>query len=131
MLAACVAGPIDRARAQAPAAQDEAPSQAANQPQIEEDAEIRRLVETMDKAEKAVADAKDRDERLAQLRGAAEGILADSTRIAEALRPRLADVKSQIERLGPAPAKDAPPEAPAVAAERARQIGRASCRERV
>ena len=34
--------------------------------------------------------------------------------------PQLAAVKSQIEKLGPPPAKDAPPEAAAIAAERAR-----------
>jgi small-conductance mechanosensitive channel len=37
-----------------------------------------------------------------------------------ALRPRLASVATQIEKLGPPPGKDAPPEAPAISAERAR-----------
>ena len=47
-----------------------------------------------------------------------KGSSTSSTATAEALRPQLAEVKSQIERLGPPP-KDQP-EAPTIAAERAR-----------
>jgi small-conductance mechanosensitive channel len=86
----------------------------------ETDASIRNLVQSMDKAERGVAQAKDREDELGQLRGEVEGILSESSRIAETLRPRLAGVKTQTEKLGPLPGKDAPPEAPAVAAERAR-----------
>ena len=50
----------------------------------------------------------------------------NSVDTAEKLRPQLAAVRSQIERLGPAPGKDAPPEAPAIAAERARLTALAS-----
>jgi small-conductance mechanosensitive channel len=80
------------------------------------------LVEAMDRAEKSVAQSKDREEDLGRLRAEVEGILTESTRIADALRPRLAEVKTQIEKLGPAPAKDAPAEAAAIAAERSRLL---------
>ncbi len=81
---------------------------------------IPKLVEGIDKAEKGVAQAKDREEDLGRLRGEVEAILSESTQIAETLRPRLAGVRIQIEKLGPPPGKDAPPEAPAISAERAR-----------
>jgi len=87
---------------------------------------IPRLVDSMDAAEKSVAQMKDRDEDLGRLRGEVERILSDSTAIAEALRPRLAEVKTQIEKLGPLPGKDAPAEAPAIAAERAKLVALAS-----
>ncbi len=44
----------------------------------------------------------------------------NSTASADMLRPQLAEVKSQIEKLGPPPASGQPPESPTVAAERAR-----------
>ena len=40
--------------------------------------------------------------------------------VADELRPRLEEVRSQIAKLGDAPAEGAPPEAPEVAAERSR-----------
>ena len=89
-------------------------------PALETAKPIPRLVDSMDQAEKAVAQMRDREEDLGRLRGEVERILAESTRIAEALRPRLAEVKTQIEKLGAPPGKDAPAETPAVAAERAK-----------
>jgi len=90
------------------------------------EAAIHKLSQGIDQAEKAVAQAKDRDEELGRLRGEVEAILSESTQIAEALRPQLASVRTQIDKLGPAPGKDAPPEAPAISAERARLVTLAS-----
>ncbi len=81
---------------------------------------IGRLAAGIDNAEKAIQHLKELEEDLGQLRNDVEGILTNSQEAAEALRPQLVEIKSQIEKLGPAPAKDAPPEAPAIAAERAR-----------
>jgi small-conductance mechanosensitive channel len=78
------------------------------------------LVATMDQVEKGVSDARDRDEELGRLRSEVEHILSETTRIAEALRPRLAEVKARIQKLGPVPGKDQPEEAPAVSSERTR-----------
>jgi small-conductance mechanosensitive channel len=47
-------------------------------------------------------------------------VLDNTAQTAETLRPQLAAVKSQVDKLGPPPAKDAAPEAPEMAAERAR-----------
>src|SRR5581483_6558253 len=60
------------------------------------------------------------EEELGGLRVSVETILSDSSDTADMLRPQLAAVKSQIEKLGPPPGKDGPAEAPALAAERAR-----------
>ena len=78
------------------------------------------LAASIDTAEKAIQHLKEVEEDLGQLRIDVEGILANSQDTAEALRPELVEIKSQIEKLGPSPAKDAPAEAPAIAAERAR-----------
>ena len=64
---------------------------------------------------------KELEGELQRLRTDVEEIIYDSTATADTLRPQLAEVKSQIERLGPPP-KDQP-EAPAIAAERARLNG--------
>ena len=66
------------------------------------------------------------DTDLGRLRDEIDGVISKTTQTADGLRPRLADIESQINRLGPAPAKDAPPEAPTAAAERARLGGEAS-----
>ncbi len=81
---------------------------------------VAKLAGAIDAAEKSLQHLTEVEEELGGLRGNVETILADSLETAEALRPRLAAVKSQIEKLGPPPGKDAPPEAPAIAAERAR-----------
>jgi len=57
---------------------------------------------------------------LATLRSDIEKIGFRAKAAADALRPRLEEVRSQIAKLGDAPAADAPPEAPEVAAERDR-----------
>ncbi|MEQ1653966.1 MAG: DUF3772 domain-containing protein, partial [Hyphomicrobium sp.] len=60
------------------------------------------------------------DTDLGRLRDDIDGVISKTTQTADSLRPRLADIQTQIDRLGAAPAKDAPPEAPTTAAERAR-----------
>lgn len=79
---------------------------------------VKGIVAGIEKAERTINDVKEHEDGLARLRGDVENILADSTRIADDMRPRLDDVKSQIDKLGPPP-KDGP-EGDAVAAERTR-----------
>ncbi len=81
---------------------------------------VARLTTAIEAAEKTIQHLTELEEELGRLRVDVESILSDSTQTAETLRPQLAAVKSQIEKLGPQPAKDAPPEAAAIAAERAR-----------
>ena len=79
---------------------------------------VERLAKSIETAEKSISQLKELESELQRLRGNVETIIYDSTSTAEALRPQLAEVRSQIERLGPPP-KDGP-ESPTVAAERAR-----------
>ncbi|NOT70232.1 MAG: mechanosensitive ion channel family protein [Hyphomicrobium sp.] len=74
----------------------------------------------MEGAEKTLTAIKGVDTDLGRLRDDIDGVISKTTQTADGLRPRLADIQSQIDRLGPAPAKDAPPEAPTTATERAR-----------
>jgi small-conductance mechanosensitive channel len=87
---------------------------------------LSKLTTGIEAAERAVQQLKELEDELSRLRIDVEGILEGSTRIAETLRPQLAATRGQIERLGPAPAAGQPPEAPAIAAERARLAARAS-----
>ncbi len=75
---------------------------------------------SIETAEKSVARIKDRDEDLVALREELDKLIAASQRAGDALQPRLADARSQLQKLGPAPKKEEPPEAPAVAQERSR-----------
>jgi small-conductance mechanosensitive channel len=79
---------------------------------------VERLAKGVEAAEKSIVQLKELEGELQRLRSVVETIIYDSTSTAETLRPQLDEVKSQIERLGPPP-KDQP-EAPAIAAERAR-----------
>jgi potassium-dependent mechanosensitive channel len=81
---------------------------------------LARLASSLEGAEKALQHLNNVEEDLSTLRVNVEDILADASQTAEALRPELALVRTQIEKLGPPPAKDAPAESPAIAAERAR-----------
>ena len=87
---------------------------------------LARLTGSLDGAEKALQHLNNVEEDLRTLRINVEDILADASQTAEALRPELALVRTQIEKLGPPPAKDAPAEAPSIAAERARLTALAS-----
>ena len=81
---------------------------------------VERLARNVEEAEKAIQQIKELEGELARLRGEVEHIINDSTTTAENLRPQLAEVEKQINRLGPAPGKDQPPESQTVSAERAR-----------
>jgi potassium-dependent mechanosensitive channel len=63
---------------------------------------------------------------LAQYRAKAEEVLDITTETADKARPQLSALKSQIEKLGPAPAKDSPPEPPEMTAERSRLAAQAT-----
>jgi len=89
-------------------------------------AAISRVQSTMEKAEKTLARMKEVNEDLGALRNEVESVINTTTRTADGLRPRLAEVKSQIEKLGPSPAAGAAQEAAAVASERQRLLAEAS-----
>ena len=107
------------------AAPQGAASEQAALPKTVADA-LARLTGSLDGAEKALQHLNNVEEDLRTLRINVEDILADASQTAEALRPELALVRTQIEKLGPPPAKDAPAEAPTIAAERARLAALAS-----
>jgi potassium-dependent mechanosensitive channel len=81
---------------------------------------VERLAKSIETAEKSIQQLKELEGDLQRLRGNVEQIIYESTATAEALRPQLAEVKSQIDKLGPPPAANQPPESATVAAERAR-----------
>ncbi len=81
---------------------------------------VSRLATSIEGAEKSIQQLKELEGELSRLRGDVERIIYDSTSTAETLRPQLAELKSQIEKLGPAPAAGQPPETPTVASERQR-----------
>jgi potassium efflux system protein len=95
-----------------PAPGTEVPAQIAQQ--------IARLSASIDAAEKSLDRIRDSDADLARLRNELDQLLAESAKTAELVRPLLTAARRQIESLGPLPAKDAPPETPAIAAERER-----------
>jgi potassium-dependent mechanosensitive channel len=98
--------------AQARPAKSELPTEVADN--------VARLTAAIETAEKTIQHLAEVEEELGGLRVDVETILDDSSETAEALRPQLAAVRSQIDKLGPPPGKDGPAEAPALAAERAR-----------
>ena len=114
-LAACLLLLSTHARAQTP---PPAPAQAVLPADIA--AALARMTATLADAEKALQHLGEYEEELGDLRTKVEDVLDTTTSTAETLRPKLADVQSQIEKLGPAPAKDAQPESLEVASERAR-----------
>jgi small-conductance mechanosensitive channel len=129
VLAPAIAQQAQQAPATAPASEEtQAPPATSNgakpapagevPPQIAQ--QITRLSASIEAAEKSLERIRDSDGDLARLRGEIDQTLAETAKIAEQVRPLLAAARRQIESLGPPPAKDAPPEAPAVAAERER-----------
>lgn len=119
----------------APATADEDAAQAAEdtaaQKKAAEDAKARavppevnttisRVVDIMEGAEKSLTAIRSVDTDLGKLRDEIDGVISQTTQTADSLRPRLADLENQIAKLGPAPEKDAAPEAGSVAAERVR-----------
>jgi len=74
----------------------------------------------LDEVEKQLEGVKDNEGDLAGRRPVLEQLQLAARKASESLRPRLQAVRSQVEKLGPAPAKDAPAEAPEVTNERGR-----------
>lgn len=74
----------------------------------------------MDGAEKTLSTISGVNTDLGRLRDDIDSVISKTTQTADGLRPRLSDLQVQIRRLGEPPAKNAPPEAAAVASERAR-----------
>lgn len=81
---------------------------------------ITNVVGQMDGAEKTLSKITGVDTDLGRLRDTIDDVISKTTQTADGLRPRLGDLQAQIKRLGSPPPKDAPPEAAAVASERAR-----------
>jgi len=84
---------------------------------------INDISSAIDAAEKQLEEAPGVQKELAALRTRIEKIQFQAKAAAEALQPRLEEVRAQIDKLGKAPAAKAPPEAPEVAAERERLNG--------
>lgn len=78
------------------------------------------MVSTIDGLEKQLERAQTDEGELARLRLEIDGFIDGTSLSRRYFEPRLNEIRSQIETLGPLPAKDAPPESPQVAAERAR-----------
>lgn len=112
----------------APAAEAPAPPAPAPQPapaQLPEDLQrpIAELQATIESLEARAAREDLRDQDLISLRTDADTANAEAQRIAGNIRPKLTQVQSQIDKLGPPPEAGQPPESQDVAAERARLSG--------
>jgi potassium-dependent mechanosensitive channel len=81
---------------------------------------ITNVVGQMDGAEKTLSTLSNVNTDLGRLRDNIDDVISRTTQTADGLRPRLSDLQTQLKRLGSPPAKDAPPEAAAVTAERTR-----------
>ena len=108
----------------APSAPPPAPISAVLPPEVNDT--IAKVVGTMEGAEKTLTAITTVDTDLGRLRDDIDGVIAKTTQTADSLRPRLADINSQVEKFGAAPDKAGPPEAPSIASERARLNGEAS-----
>jgi small-conductance mechanosensitive channel len=123
--------PAQPAPASPPAAAQPAPPPAPPAPPAiqlprEVSTSIERLQSTIENAEGSLSRIKELNEDLGRLRDDVEDVISTATRVADGLRPRLADLNSQIQKLGAPPAGGATPEAPAIAAERQRLNAEAS-----
>jgi len=117
--AAAETGEPAAAPAPAQSAQPGAPAQPSLFP-AELAQRVARLASDVETAAKGIERVKDRDSGLGAHRLELERIEIEAQQVIEALRPRLDAVTVQVQKLGPPPEKDAAPEAPAVATERAR-----------
>jgi small-conductance mechanosensitive channel len=81
---------------------------------------VARLASDIENAAKGIERVKHRESGLAAQRVELERIEVEAQQVIAALRPRLDAVAAQLQKLGPTPDKDAAPEAPAIATERAR-----------
>ena len=86
--------------------------------------QIAQLAKGMDAAEKSILEHKEAEDELGRVRTNVEALLNTSTQTAELLRPQYAEVKGQIDKLGPPP-KDQT-ESAEIAALRARLVAQAA-----
>ncbi|MGE3231389.1 MAG: DUF3772 domain-containing protein [Hyphomicrobium sp.] len=94
---------------------------AADQSEIDEvQRPVSDLKDEIDRIEKAVQRNLENEEELRRLRSELIAVFNKTRDARDQLRPKSEALSQQIDKLGPPPAKDAPPEAPEVAAERAR-----------
>ncbi len=110
------------AAAAVPAAAEPVPAPVELDPQFLEEVQqpVRHMTEAAGALEKSVADAQSDDPELTRLRIEIEALLSAADLFLDSLKPRFDTVRSQSEKLGPPPAKDAAPEARQIAAERAK-----------
>jgi small-conductance mechanosensitive channel len=121
------ATPPSDAAADAPAPPDAAEPAVAATPKLEALFKpVNDLSAAIDQAEKQLETAPGEPAELSALAKRVEDIQAQAKSAADALRPRLEEVRAQIERLGKPPADGAPPETREVTAERNRLNGLAS-----
>lgn len=122
-------GPTPTAGVGGEAAGSAAPAPAAVAPQplpaqLEEVLQpVRRLTTLLEEYEKTVERVKERDDELARVRAEIDKLPAQASAAIGAIQPRLAEIKAQIDKLGPAPKPDEPAESAEVAAERTRLNG--------
>ncbi len=98
-----------------------APAPAIEQPILLQEVQepAANLRAAIDALETAVDAVKDNDQGLAQQRIEIEALLSGSDLFLENLQPRYQAVNAQVQRLGPPPGKDAPPESRQILEERA------------
>jgi small-conductance mechanosensitive channel len=83
-------------------------------------AKLARTTATLSDVENTLQTVGETESELSDLRTRVEEALDSTVEVVDTLRPQLAAIKSQIDKLGPAPGKDDPAEAADVAAERSR-----------
>jgi small-conductance mechanosensitive channel len=81
---------------------------------------VRRLGGMLDDLDRTVERVKDRDDELSRVRREIDLLPGEARRAIDVIAPRLADVRAQIDKLGPAPKPEEPAEATQIAAERSR-----------
>ena len=119
LLCAQLAGAPLALAQQPPAATKPAPAaQSALPPEVA--TKLGRASAALSDVDRALQNISEAESELGGLRTKVDEALDGTVEAAETLRPGLAAIKSQIEKLGTAPGKDAPAEASEMAAERSR-----------
>jgi small-conductance mechanosensitive channel len=127
LLAGVVPAVAQQAPQSAPAAPAARPADAtasALPPEIA--SALSKATAVLSEIEKGLQNLSEVEGDLAEFRAKAEEVLDITTGTADKARPQLSALKSQIEKLGPAPGKDSPPESPEMAAERSRLAAQAT-----
>jgi len=93
-------------------------AEAPPQPDVPIPQRIETISTALQKVETSLQNLDLSDSALAELRGTAEPLSTDVQRIIEQLTPALAAYKTRLDQLGPKPDDKAPPESPAVTADR-------------